>query len=208
MLVPVAAACWEAWISSAIMIGRSKSIRMLVAARPGYVNPVLLAKMVATFDQLSGGRLAVNLIAGQSDVEAAAEGITLAKEQRYELMDEEVEIMKALWTSRGPVDFDGRFHTLRGRADRAAAAAAALSALLPRRRLGRRPGRLSAKHSDVHLFWGDTCERIADNMRDDPGAGGAAWPGGQDRLRHAAADHLPRDRGRGVGRGATSWCAT
>jgi len=57
MLVPVQTACWEAWITSAIMIGRSKNIRMLVAARPSYINPVLLAKMIATFDQLSGGRI-------------------------------------------------------------------------------------------------------------------------------------------------------
>src|SRR5262245_13658301 len=40
MLVPVQTACWEAWISSAMMVGRSRSIRMLVAARPSYINPV------------------------------------------------------------------------------------------------------------------------------------------------------------------------
>ena len=64
MLVPVQTACWEAWISSAMMVARSKSMRMLVAARPSYINPVLLAKMIATFDQLSGGRICINLIAG------------------------------------------------------------------------------------------------------------------------------------------------
>ena len=35
MLVPVQTACWEAWISSAMMVARSKSIRMLVATRAG-----------------------------------------------------------------------------------------------------------------------------------------------------------------------------
>ena len=55
MLVPVQTACWEAWVSPAMMVARSKSIRMLVAARPSYINPVLLAKMIAAFDQLSGG---------------------------------------------------------------------------------------------------------------------------------------------------------
>jgi alkanesulfonate monooxygenase len=75
MLIPVQTACWEAWIASAMMVARSKSIRMLVAARPSYINPVLLAKMISTFDQLSGGRICVNLIAGQSEAENAAEGI-------------------------------------------------------------------------------------------------------------------------------------
>ena len=85
-------------------------IKALVAARPGYVSPVQLAKMGATFDQLSGGRLSVNLIAGQSEAETKGEGLTLAEGGlRYALMDEDVSIMKALWTARGVVDFEGPF---------------------------------------------------------------------------------------------------
>ena len=108
-LVPVATTCWEAWISSAMAVAKTSRIKALVAARPGYVSPVQLAKMAATFDQLSGGRLAINLIAGQSEAETSAEGITLAKEDRFALMEEDVTIMKALWTAKGPVDFAGRF---------------------------------------------------------------------------------------------------
>src|SRR3546814_10817372 len=106
MLVPVASACWDAYIASAVVIGRSRSIRMLVAARPGYVNPVLLAKMITAFDQLSGGRVAVNLIAGQSETETAAEGIRWSKEERYDLMAAEVAILKGLWTATGAVNFE------------------------------------------------------------------------------------------------------
>jgi alkanesulfonate monooxygenase len=164
MLVPVANVCWDAYITSAMMLGQSRTIKMLVAARPGYVNPVLLAKMIAALDQLSGGRVAVNLIAGQSDAEAQAEGIVWTKQQRYEMMDEEVSILKALWTSRGKVDFEGRYHTLRG----ARIAPHPLQQPYPRFYLGggsRQAWEISAKHADVHLFWGDTTDRIADNMR-------------------------------------------
>jgi len=163
MLVPVASPCWDAYISCAMMIGHSKSIKMLVAARPGYVNPVLLAKMISAFDQLSGGRIAVNLIAGQSDDEAVAEGISWSKEDRYALMDEEVDILKALWTTHGPVHFDGRFHTLKG----ARISPPPLQTPHPPFYLGggsRQAWEISAKHADVHLFWGDTPERIAENM--------------------------------------------
>jgi alkanesulfonate monooxygenase len=163
MLVPVQTACWEAWISSALMVGRSKSIRMLVAARPSYINPVLLAKMIATFDQLSGGRICINLIAGQSEAENASEGIRWGKEERYEIMDEEVSILKALWTTRGPVDFDGKFYQLKGAQIRPYP----LQTPHPRFYLGggsKQAWEISAKHSDVHLFWGDTYERIRANM--------------------------------------------
>ncbi|HVC61970.1 MAG TPA: LLM class flavin-dependent oxidoreductase [Acetobacteraceae bacterium] len=162
-LVPVAATCWEAWISSAMAIARTKRIKALVAARPGYISPVQLAKMGATFDQLSGGRLAVNLIAGQSDAEARAEGITLAKKDRYALMDQDVSIMKALWTANGPVDFAGRFHTLKG----ARISPQPLQQPHPRFYLGggsAEAWEVSAKHADIHLFWGDTPERIAENI--------------------------------------------
>ncbi len=161
-LVPVATTCWEAWISSAMAIAKTSRIKALVAARPGYVSPVQLAKMGATFDRLSGGRLAINLIAGQSDAETLAEGIVLAKEDRYAMMDEDVSVMKALWSSPGKVDFDGRFHQLKG------AQITPRPAVMPRFYLGGGSAdawALSARHSDIHLFWGDTPERIAENMK-------------------------------------------
>ena len=165
MLVPVQTVCWEAWITSAMMIGRSKSIKLLVAARPGYINPVLMAKMIATFDQLSGGRISINLIAGQSEKENVGEGIPWPKETRYDMMEEEVTILKAIWAAKGPVDFDGKFYKL----SRAQIRPYPLQQPWPKFYLGggsERAAELSAKHSDVHLFWGDTYERIAANMRD------------------------------------------
>ena len=165
MLVPVQTACWEAWISSAMMVARSKSMRMLVAARPSYINPVLLAKMITAFDQLSGGRICINLIAGQSEAENASEGIKWGKEERYEIMDEEVSILKALWTTKGPVNFDGKFYQLKGAQIRPYP----LQQPHPRFYLGggsKQAWEISAKHSDVHLFWGDTYERIRANMEE------------------------------------------
>src|SRR5882757_3451329 len=114
LLIPVGSVCWEAWISGAFMAARSKKIKPLIAARPGYINPVLMAKMISTFDQLSGGRICINLIAGQNESEVEAEGVRYGKEERYALMGEEVSILKALWTTRGPVHFEGKFHRLSG----------------------------------------------------------------------------------------------
>lgn len=160
LLVPVAMPCWEAWVTTAFMAGRSSKIRMLVAARPGYINPVMLAKMITTFDQLTGGRIAVNLIAGQSEAENAADGIRHGKEERYALMAEEVAIMKALWTAEAPLDWAGRFHMLRG----ARVIPAPFQRPHPRFYLGggsRQAWEISAAHADVHLFWGDRPETIA-----------------------------------------------
>ncbi|MEM7405194.1 MAG: LLM class flavin-dependent oxidoreductase [Pseudomonadota bacterium] len=163
LLIPVDQLCWEAYIAGAFVTAATRSIKPLIAARPGYINPVLLAKMISTFDQFTGGRIAVNLIAGQAEGEIVAEGIQYAKEDRYALMNEEVTILKALWGATEPLHFEGRFHQLNG----ASITPKPVQQPYPRFYLGGGSAEawaLSARHSDVHLFWGDTPERIAANM--------------------------------------------
>lgn len=164
MLIPVGHLCWDAWMSGAMMTRSTSKMRMLIAARPSYINPVLLAKMIATFDQLSGGRISVNLIAGQSETENIAEGVKWSKEERYEIMDEEVSILKALWTQGdGRTDWDGKYYQIK----QAELTPKPLQQPYPRFYLGggsAQAAELSAKHSDVHLFWGDTYERIRSNI--------------------------------------------
>jgi alkanesulfonate monooxygenase len=164
MLIPVGHQCWDAWMTGAMMTRKTTKMRMLIAARPSYINPVLLAKMIATFDQLSQGRISVNLIAGQSEAENIAEGVRWSKEQRYEIMDEEVSILKALWTQTGPTDWNGKYYTL----VKAELTPKPYQKPHPKFYLGGGSGQaaeLSAKHSDVHLFWGDTTEQIVANMK-------------------------------------------
>jgi alkanesulfonate monooxygenase len=78
-------------------------------------------------------------------------------------MEEEVSILKALWTAHGPLDFKGTFHTISGARIRPRP----LQQPYPKFYLGggsRDAWEISAKHSDVHLFWGDLPERIAQNI--------------------------------------------
>ena len=78
-LVPVTTRCWEAWISCAMVAARTERLKMLVAVRPGYISPLLMARMITTFDQLSQGRIYINLIAGPGgDEEGIPTGTTSA----------------------------------------------------------------------------------------------------------------------------------
>ena len=56
-LVPVQTFCYEAWVTCAMISAQTEKLTMLVAARPGYIQPATMAKMVTTFDQLSKGRI-------------------------------------------------------------------------------------------------------------------------------------------------------
>ncbi len=107
-LVPVASGCYEAWVTTAMISAKTERLKMLVAARPGIVQPSHMARMVSTFDQDSGGRVYVNLIAGGGVAEMAQDGVFLGHDERYEYMDESVQLMKLLWTAKGPVTFHGK----------------------------------------------------------------------------------------------------
>jgi probable F420-dependent oxidoreductase len=76
-------------------------------------NPVMLARELATVDVLSGGRL---LPAGGLGIDIPAERAALgvAPKERVARMEECIEILRALWTTDGPVDYDGRFVQLQG----------------------------------------------------------------------------------------------
>lgn len=163
LLVPVAAACWEAWISTAMLVPQTSSIDMLVAARPGVIAPTMMAKMISTFDQLSGGRIRINLIAGGGVEESRADGVYLDHDQRYGHMDETVTVMKKCWSERRPFDFEGR-HVKVEQAD-----------VRPKPFQDPHPpfyiGGLSpaamevgTRHADVYLFWSNTFDQLAADM--------------------------------------------
>jgi len=164
MLLPVNAFCWEATVVSSYYVARTKNVAPLIALRSAYMNPTLAAKMFATLDQMSRGRLCINLIAGINDDDTRGDGILDSKEVRYEKMNEEVEIMKQLWAASEPIDYRGKHYQvdtvmqpttyqkphppffLGGGSDQAL--------------------EISAKHSTVHLFWGDRPTSIAEKIKD------------------------------------------
>ncbi len=74
-LVPVEVGRWEAWITCSMIAARTKRLKPLLAARPGYIVPTLMAKMFSTFDQLTQGRVSINLIAGPGGAQQAMDGI-------------------------------------------------------------------------------------------------------------------------------------
>jgi FMNH2-dependent dimethyl sulfone monooxygenase len=91
----------EAWILSAALATQTKTIEIMPAIHPGIVTPQMVAKMGATLDRISGGRLAINIVNGwwEEEFNLFGNGTWLAKEDdRYRRMDEYLTVMKGLWT--------------------------------------------------------------------------------------------------------------
>ena len=82
----------------------TKRLGLLLAHRPGFVSPTLAARKLATLDHLSGGRLAVHIIAGGSDADQAKDGDYTDHAGRYRRVSEYIDLLRRIWTSPAPFD--------------------------------------------------------------------------------------------------------
>ncbi|HXW42499.1 MAG TPA: LLM class flavin-dependent oxidoreductase [Xanthobacteraceae bacterium] len=92
---------------------KTERLGYLVAHRPGFVAPTLMARKIATFDQLTGGRLALHVITGKTDDEQEGDGDFTPKAERYRRAAEYLELMKLTWASERPFDFAGDFYRVK-----------------------------------------------------------------------------------------------
>jgi alkanesulfonate monooxygenase len=99
-----------------LLLPVTKRLKFLVAVRPGLHQPSLAARMAATFDRLSGGRLLINLVTGGDRAELEGDGVFLDHAKRYEQSAEFIRIWRELLTRSHdgtPFDFEGEHLSVR-----------------------------------------------------------------------------------------------
>lgn len=103
---------WEAWTQLAAVAAVTERVTIgpLVAALP-FHNPAMLAKLAATVDEISGGRLVFGVGAGWNEVEFRAFGLPYRR--RVSRFGEEFEIIRRLLAGER-FDFEGEFYRLEG----------------------------------------------------------------------------------------------
>lgn len=114
VLVGYSSSSAEGFLVAMHAAARTDRLSYLVAHRPGFVAPTLFARKVATFDQLTGGRVALHVITGKSDAEQQGDGDFSPKAERYRRAQEYLHLMKRTWAEAKPFDFDGAFYRVRG----------------------------------------------------------------------------------------------
>jgi probable F420-dependent oxidoreductase len=94
----------EAWTALSALSRDTERIRLgPCVLAVGYRNPALLAKMAATLDVISGGRLEMGIGAGWIEAEYRAYGYAFPKPSaRIAQMEEAIHIMKRMWTDPEP----------------------------------------------------------------------------------------------------------
>ncbi|NLU84632.1 LLM class flavin-dependent oxidoreductase [Rhodococcus sp. HNM0569] len=161
VLTPTGAWCEDAWLTTAMMVDTTETLKFLVAVRPGAMSPTLAAQMAATFQWQSGGRLLVNVVTGGEDAEQRAYGNHLSKDERYAQCGEFLDVVRRLWAGDGPVSFRSDYFdidsaTLQRRPDPAP----------PIFFGGSSPaaGTVASQFADTYLTWGEPPAAVAGKL--------------------------------------------
>ena len=105
----------ECWTTLTALLAQTKRIRavpMVLANQ--YRHPVLTAKMVATLDVISGGRITLGIGAGGSRSDTEHSGLPFPSTRvRCEMLEESLKIIRRLWTEPF-VDYDGKHYRVSG----------------------------------------------------------------------------------------------
>ncbi|WP_027342131.1 LLM class flavin-dependent oxidoreductase [Hamadaea tsunoensis] len=112
-LTPVGSGCPDPWIVCSAVAARTERLKFLVAFRTGFTLPTVLAQQAEAFQQMSGGRLALNAVTGGDAREQRAYGDFLDHDQRYARTDECLDVLRRSFTGT-PFDFTGEHYRVEG----------------------------------------------------------------------------------------------
>ncbi len=156
----------DAWSTAAALTAVTERLEFMVAVRPTFHNPALLAKQAANIDRIGGGnRLSLNVVSSWWKDEATKFGVHFEQhDDRYARTAEWLEVLDNLW-KRDAFQFDGKYYQV------------ADSVLQPKPITQPRPTiyaggesetakNLIAKTCDAYVMHGDPPEKIGERIRD------------------------------------------
>ncbi|MBX5227394.1 LLM class flavin-dependent oxidoreductase [Rhizobium sp. NLR9b] len=149
---------------AAALAARTTTFEPLIAVRPGYWRPANFASAAATLDQLTGGRVRVNVVSGQDDLGAYGDDEG-DQAQRYVRTKEFMRLIRLLWTEED-VTFNGQHFHVTG-----STVAPRLDVRGDRRHpkiyfggASEAAERVSATEADVQLFWGEPLDGVRERI--------------------------------------------
>jgi alkanesulfonate monooxygenase len=107
VLLPTGRSCEDSWVVASAVAPFTQRLRYLVAVRPGLQSPTVAARMTATLDRLTNGRLLINVVTGGDPIENKGDGIFLDHDERYEVTREFLGVYSDLLAGK-TINFEGK----------------------------------------------------------------------------------------------------
>jgi dimethylsulfone monooxygenase len=103
----------DAWSTAAALAAVTSRIELMVAVRPTFHNPALLAKQAANIDHISNGRLSLNVVSSWWKDEAEKYGVHFEQhDDRYARTAEWLTVLDNVW-KKDSYNFEGRYYQVR-----------------------------------------------------------------------------------------------
>src|SRR5258706_6423515 len=161
----VTAPSLDAWSTAAALAAVTRRLELMVAVRPTFHHPTLLAKQAANIDRISGGRLSINVVSSWWAEEARQYGVQFdTHDARYARTAEWLSVVTGLW-AEPRFSFSGHHY----RVENAALEPKPLRRPRPTLYAGGESGAakaLIAGSCDAYLMHGDPPDRIAAKVAD------------------------------------------
>ena len=154
----------DAWTVVAGLARETTRIRLGVLVSPvTFRHPGTLAKIVATVDEMSGGRVEVGVGAGWNEDEHAHHGLAFPPiEVRAEMLEEQLAILRGLWLEPDGWSFRGRHYTVPGSLFRPRPVQQPAPPIIVGGEGSPRSMRIAVAHADEFNVTSSTPERVAD----------------------------------------------
>lgn len=155
----------DAWSTAAALAAVTSKLELMVAVRPNFHHPALFAKQAANIDNISGGRLALNVVSSWWAEEASSYGLQFDQhDDRYARTTEWLQVVDGLW-KQTPFSFEGERYRLKD----AICEPKPVSRPRPVIYAGgesEAAKTLIARHCDAYVMHGDAPEHIAAKIAD------------------------------------------
>lgn len=141
----------DPWIAASSLISATKRIKFIVAVRPGYTHPAVIAHHAASFQNVSNDRLWLNIVTASHEAELRGYGDFLDKAHRYKRTAEFFEVLKSAWSGQS-FSYSGEHYRVEN------GGLSAPLAAMPKLFIGGSSAegqRIGAKYADVHLSYGE-----------------------------------------------------
>jgi len=102
----------DAWSTAAALVAVTNTLEVMVAVRPSFHPPALLAKQAATIDRISDGRLSLNVVSAWWKDEARRYGVAFDEhDDRYARTSEWLDVVSSAWRDE-KLDYSGKYYNV------------------------------------------------------------------------------------------------
>ncbi|MFC1491236.1 LLM class flavin-dependent oxidoreductase [Nitrospinota bacterium] len=156
------APAWDSLVNAAVVAPATKSIKLLLAVRAGVIEPAVAARILASLDELSGGRILYNVVTG-GKFQTAFSG-EIDHDDRYERTEEYLQILEGLWT-QDRYSFEGKYYKIE---DATVYPKPVQKPRIPFFLAGSSEiaKQIAVRRAEYSVFWGQNPEQVSERVRE------------------------------------------